>query len=93
MGYGRILLAGIGKVARRAFPAQRGAPMHPLVEIQHLTRKELLRGLHGLSDEDARKRVEPMNCISWIIAHVAWQQHAFFVAWAQGKEVELLTSQ
>ncbi len=62
--------------------------MHPLVEIQHLARKEFVRNLKGLSDEDARKRVEPMNRISWIVGHVASQQHAFFVAWAQGKEVE-----
>ena len=62
--------------------------MHNLVTIQHLARKEFLRGLQGLSDEDARKRVEPMNCISWIVGHVAHQQHAFFVSWPQGKPSE-----
>lgn len=60
--------------------------MHTLVQMQHLTRKEFERNLQGLTDEDARKRIEPMNCISWIVAHVAWQQHAFFVDWPQGKE-------
>lgn len=71
--------------------------MHPLVEMQHLTREEFLRGLSGqrsdgstrpLSDEDARRRIEPMNSIGWIIAHMAQQEHAYFVAWPQGQEVE-----
>jgi hypothetical protein len=59
--------------------------MHQLVELQHLTRKEFLRGLQGVSDDDARRRIEPMNCISWIIGHLACQEHAFFVAWPQGR--------
>jgi len=58
------------------------------VTIQHLARREFLRGLQGLSDEDARKRIEPMNCISWIVGHVALQQHVFFVAWPDGTETE-----
>ena len=60
--------------------------MHTLVQMYYLTRKEFERNLQGLTDEDARKRIEPMNCISWIIAHVAHQQHTFFVDWPQGKE-------
>jgi len=62
--------------------------MHPLVQMQHVTRKEFLRGLQGLADEDARKRIESMNCISWIVGHLAWQEHLLFVAWPQGKEIE-----
>jgi uncharacterized damage-inducible protein DinB len=61
--------------------------VHLLVEMQHLTRAEFLRGLEGLSDEDARRRIEPMNCISWIIGHMACQEHAYFAAWPQGEEV------
>ena len=64
--------------------------MHTLVRMYNLTRKEFDRNLKGLTDENARKRIEPMNCISWIIAHVANQQHAFFVDWPQGKEVDPL---
>jgi len=56
--------------------------------MQHLARKELERGLHGLTDEDARKRIEPMNCISWIIGHIANQQHTFFVDWPQSKKAD-----
>ena len=62
--------------------------MHALVQIQHLARKEFARNLGGLSDEDARRRIEPMNSISWIVGHVAHQQHTLFVAWPQGKEIE-----
>ncbi len=62
--------------------------MHTLVEMHYLTRKEFERNLRGLNSEDAQKRIEPMNCISWIIAHVAAQYRAFFVDWPQGKELD-----
>jgi len=62
--------------------------MHLLVQMYNLARKEFERNLDGLTDADARKRLEPMNCISWIIAHVANQQHTFFVDWPQGKETD-----
>ncbi|HJO82822.1 MAG TPA: DinB family protein [SAR202 cluster bacterium] len=61
--------------------------MHALVQMQRIARMECARGLQGLSDEDARKRVEPMNCISWQIGHAAIQRHGFFVAWPQGIDV------
>jgi hypothetical protein len=71
--------------------------MHPLVEMQHVTREEFLRGVMGgrqggntqpLSDEAARRRIEPMNCISWIIGHMAHQEHAYFVAWPKNMPSE-----
>ena len=67
--------------------------MHTLVDMLDISRKEFNRNLKGLTDEDSRKRIEPMNCISWIIAHVADQHHTFYVAWAQGKEREERYSQ
>ena len=60
--------------------------MHTLVQMLELSRKEFERNLHGLTDEDARKRIEPMNCISWIIAHIANQHHMFFLVWPQGRD-------
>jgi hypothetical protein len=60
--------------------------MHTLVQMLYLTRKEFERNLVGLTDEDARKRIEPMNCISWIIAHVACQNRAFLLDWPQGRD-------
>jgi hypothetical protein len=38
------------------------------------TRREFQRGLAGVSDADARRRIEPMNCISWNTGHLAWQE-------------------
>ena len=60
---------------------------HLLVAQLRFTRGELLRCLEGVSDEDARRRLEPMNCISWIIGHLANQENAYWVRWAQGKEL------
>ena len=62
--------------------------MHTLVQMLYLARKEFERNLEGLTDEDARKPIEPMNCISWIIAHVACQHRAFFADWPQGKDTD-----
>jgi len=56
--------------------------------MQYLTRKEFERNLQGLTDQDARRRIEPMNCISWIIAHVANQHRTFFVDWPMGRETD-----
>ena len=62
--------------------------MPVVTDMLRLTCKEFDRNLAGLNDDDARKRIEPMNCISWIIAHVANQHHTFFVAWQQEKAAE-----
>ena len=62
--------------------------MHTLVQMLYLSRKEFERNLVGLTDEDARKCIEPMNCISWIIAHVAWQHQAYFVDWPAGRQTD-----
>ena len=62
--------------------------MHTLVDMLFLSRREFERNLVGLNDEDARKSIEPMNCISWIIAHVANQHHMFFVAWPHGEDTD-----
>ncbi len=62
--------------------------MHTLVQMLDFARKEFERNLEGLTDEDARKRIEPMNCISWIIAHVANQHRSMFVDWPTGRHVD-----
>ena len=58
---------------------------HPLVEQLRFTRSEFQRGLVGLASEDARKRLLPMNCISWNVGHLAWQEQRYFLTFAQGK--------
>jgi len=58
---------------------------HPLVEQLHFTRLEWLRGLEGISDEDGARHLGPMNCISWTVGHLAWQEQRYFLQRAQGK--------
>ncbi len=59
--------------------------IHPLVLQLRFTRSEFNRGLRGLTEEDARKRILPMNCISWNIGHLAWQEQRYFLYFAQGQ--------
>ncbi len=58
---------------------------HPLVLQLRFTRSEFRRSLKGLSDEDARKRLLPMNCISWNVGHLAWQEQRYFLYRGQGR--------
>ena len=58
---------------------------HPLVEQLGFTRSEWLRGLDDVSEEDAARHIGPMNCISWNVGHLAWQEQRYFLARAQGK--------
>jgi hypothetical protein len=60
---------------------------HPLVTQLRFARGELVRCLEGLSDADARRRLAPMNCISWMIGHLANQEHGYWVLWAQGQNL------
>jgi hypothetical protein len=45
--------------------------IQPLVTQLRFARSEFVRCLDGVSDEDAIKRLLPMNCISWIIGRLA----------------------
>ena len=58
---------------------------HPLVNQLRFTRGELLRCLQGVSDADARRRIEPMNCLSWMVGHLADQENRYWVMVAQGQ--------
>ncbi len=60
---------------------------HPLVLQLRFTRSEFKRGLEGLNDADARKRFMPMNCISWNIGHLAWQEQRYWLLRGQGQIV------
>jgi hypothetical protein len=58
---------------------------HPLVTQLRFARSEFVRCLEGVSAEDAIRRLEPMNCISWIVGHLSNQEHYLWVMAAQGK--------
>jgi hypothetical protein len=57
----------------------------PLVDQLRFTRSEFLRGLEGLSEKDASRRLPPLNCISWNVGHLAWQEQICFLYGGQKK--------
>jgi hypothetical protein len=61
--------------------------IHPLVTQLHFTRSEFVRCFEGVAPEDACRRVEPMNCLSWIVGHLASQEHYMWVQLAQGQDI------
>jgi hypothetical protein len=62
--------------------------VHPRVEQLRFARSEWVRGLRGLSDADARHRLEPMNSISWMVGHLAWHERLVWAERGQGLRVE-----
>lgn len=58
---------------------------HPLVIQLRFARSEFIRALKGLKDPDARQRLMPMNCISWNVGHLAWQEQRYFLFYSQGQ--------
>ena len=60
---------------------------HPLITQLRFTRAEFLRGLDGLTTEEATRRFEAMNPISWMVGHLAWHEQALWLERAQGKVV------
>jgi hypothetical protein len=61
--------------------------MHPLVTQLHFTRAEFARCFEGIDPEETRRRVEPMNSLSWIVGHLATQEYGFWVVMAQGRNI------
>ena len=60
------------------------AAIHPLILQLKFTRDEFKRALKGLTEEEATKRLLPMNCISWNVGHLAWQEQRYFLYYGQG---------
>ena len=58
---------------------------HPLVAQLRFTRSEFTRALVGVSDAEARQRFLPVNCISWNIGHLAWQEQRYWLIRGQGR--------
>lgn len=56
---------------------------HPLVVQLRFARAEFVRGLDGVTDEDGRRRFEPLNCIAWMVGHLASQENYYWVRAAQ----------
>jgi len=60
---------------------------HPLVRQLRFARSELVRCLEGVSEEDAVRRLPPMNCLSWIVGHLANHDHRNWVVMGLGQSV------
>jgi hypothetical protein len=58
---------------------------HPLVLQLRFTRSEFARAWTGVSEEEAQHRFLPLNCISWMIGHLAWQEQYYFLHYGQGQ--------
>ena len=58
---------------------------HPVVTQLRFTRSEFVRGIAGVTIEEARRRIKPMNCISWMVGHLADQEQTYWLTMAQGK--------
>jgi hypothetical protein len=58
---------------------------HPLVEQFRFTRREWLRGLEHVPADDATRHFGPMNCISWIVGHLAWHEQRYWLELTQGQ--------
>ena len=60
---------------------------HPMVLQLRFTRSEFRRAIAKISEEDAQKRVMPMNSISWTVGHLAWQEQRYFLWFPSGKMI------
>lgn len=60
---------------------------HPLVTQLHFTRSEFARCFEGINPEEASRRVEPMNSLSWTVGHLALQEHGLWIQSAQGRNI------
>jgi len=52
---------------------------HPLVDQLRFARSEFVRSLVGVEDEEARRRLGPMNCLSWMVGHLADQEQRYWL--------------
>lgn len=59
--------------------------IHQLVTQLRFARSEFVRCLEGVSEEDARHRIMPMNCISWMVGHMAAQEQYYFNYFPHGE--------
>ena len=61
--------------------------IYPLVTQLRFARSEFVRGLEGVTEEEAMRRFLPMNSIGWMVGHLANQENRYWVRLAQGEEL------
>jgi hypothetical protein len=57
---------------------------HPLVDQFRFARSEWRRGLEGVSEAEGARHFAAMNCISWIVGHLAWHEQRTFLTRPRG---------
>lgn len=60
---------------------------HLLVTQLRFARSEFVRALDGVSQEDALRRIMPMNSLGWMVGHLANQEQRYWVTFAQQKNL------
>lgn len=58
---------------------------HPLVDQFRFTRREWRRGFEGVSAAEAQAHLGQMNCISWIVGHLAWHEQRYWLQFGLGQ--------
>ena len=58
---------------------------HPLILQLRFARSEFMRAIAGVTEEEAQRRFLPMNCISWTIGHLAWQEQRYWLTYSQAQ--------
>jgi hypothetical protein len=58
---------------------------HLLVTQLRFARSEWQRGLAGVTEAEAVQRVGQLNCLSWMVGHLADQEQRYWVMIAQGR--------
>jgi Protein of unknown function (DUF664) len=52
---------------------------HLLVDQLRFARSEFVRGMQGVGAEEARRRLDPMNSLSWMVGHLADQEQRYWL--------------
>jgi DinB superfamily len=52
---------------------------HLVADQLRFARSEWLRGLRGVTEADAARHFGRMNCISWIVGHLTWQEQRYLL--------------
>ena len=60
---------------------------HPLVTQLRFARREFYRCTEGITAEDAMRRLESLNALSWTVGHLANHEHYLWVRLAQGQDI------
>jgi hypothetical protein len=58
---------------------------HLLVTQLRFARSEFVRCFDGVTGVDALRRIEPMNCLSWMVGHLANQENRYWVRQGLGQ--------